>query len=196
MKPRLQIHYEERVRPKLQQQFGWHNPYEVPRLEKIVLNVGLGEAPKTPKLLDSVVEELGLITGQRPVVTKAKKAISNFALRQGMPIGAMVTLRRQRMYEFLDRLINVAIPRLRDFRGLPSRSFDGRGNYTLGVKEQMIFPEIDYDKVQKVHGMDIVMVTSTDKDDEAYALLREFGVPFRGEAPVLVGGAEIAGPAE
>jgi large subunit ribosomal protein L5 len=187
MKPRLQIYYEERVRPRLMEEFGFDNPMRVPRLEKIVLNVGLGEAPKNPKLLESIVQELTLITGQKPVVTKARKSISNFGLRQGMSIGAMVTLRGARMYEFLDRLINVAVPRIRDFRGVPSRSFDGRGNYTLGIKEQMIFPEIDYDKVQKVHGMDIVLVTTTDKDDEALALLRELGMPFRGQTPVLVG---------
>ena len=193
VKPRLQRHYEERVRSRLIEQFGYRNPYQVPRLEKIVINVGLGEAPKNPKLLDSVVEELAQITGQRPVVTRARRSISNFGLRKGMPIGAMVTLRRARMYEFLDRLINIAIPRIRDFRGLPTRSFDGRGNYTLGIKEQMIFPEIDYDRVQKIHGMDIVIVTSTDKDDEAFALLREMGLPFRGETPVVVAGDGVSG---
>jgi large subunit ribosomal protein L5 len=193
MKPRLQVYYEERVRDRLGQQFGFENPYRVPRLEKIVLNVGLGEAPKNQKLLDSVVGEVGLISGQRPVVTRARKSISNFGLREGMAIGVKVTLRGARMYEFLDRLINVAIPRIRDFRGVPNRSFDGRGNFTLGVKEQLIFPEIEYDKVNEVHGMDIVIVTTTDKDDEAYALLRELGMPFRGEQPVLVSGAELAG---
>jgi large subunit ribosomal protein L5 len=187
MKPRLQEHYEERVRPKLMEEFGLDNVLRVPRLEKVVVNVGLGEAPKNAKLLDSVVAELSLITGQRPVVTRARKSISNFGLREGMPIGVKVTLRGTRMFEFLDRLINVAIPRIRDFRGVASRAFDGRGNYTLGVKEQMIFPEIDYDKVQKIHGMDIVIVTTTNKDDEAFALLREMGMPFRGATPVLVG---------
>jgi len=186
MKPRLQVYYEERVRPRLSEQFGFTNPYRVPRLEKIVLNVGLGEAPKNPKLMDSVVEELGLITGQKAVVTRARKAISNFALREGMPIGAKVTLRGARMYEFLDRLINVSLPRVRDFRGVPNRSFDGRGNYTLGVKEQLIFPEIDYDKVQKIHGMDITFVTTAERDDEGMALLRALGMPFRGETPVQV----------
>jgi large subunit ribosomal protein L5 len=193
MKPRLQVHYEDRVRARLSEQFGFTNPMRVPRIEKIVVNVGLGEAPKNPKLLDSVVAELGLITGQKAVVTRARKSISNFALREGMPIGAKVTLRGVRMYEFLDRLINVAIPRIRDFRGVPNRSFDGRGNYTLGVKEQLIFPEIDYDKVSEVHGMDIVIVTTTDRDDEAYALLREMGMPFRGEQAVLVSGEELTG---
>jgi large subunit ribosomal protein L5 len=192
MKPRLQVHYEGRVRAKLMDDFSFGNPLRVPKVEKVVVNVGLGEAPKNPKLLDSIVEELTLITGQKPVVTRARKSISNFGLREGMPIGAKVTLRGARMFEFLDRLINVAIPRIRDFRGVPSRAFDGRGNYTLGVKEQMIFPEIHYDKVQKIHGMDIVIVTTTDKDDEALALLREMGMPFRGETPVLVSG-ELAG---
>jgi large subunit ribosomal protein L5 len=195
MKPRLQVYYEDRVRGKLGEQFGFTNPYRVPRFEKIVINVGLGEAPKNPKLLDSVVEELGIITGQKAVVTRARKSISNFALREGMPIGAKVTLRGARMYEFLDRLINASLPRVRDFRGVPTRSFDGRGNYTLGVKEQLIFPEIDYDKVSQVHGMDIVFVTTTDKDDEAYALLREMGMPFRGETAVLVSGEQLAGAA-
>jgi large subunit ribosomal protein L5 len=195
MKPRLQVYYEDRVRGRLGEQFGFTNPYRVPRLEKIVINVGLGEAPKNAKLMDSVVEELATITGQRAVVTRARKAISNFGLREGMPIGAKVTLRGARMYEFLDRLVNVSLPRVRDFRGVPNRSFDGRGNYTLGVKEQLIFPEIDYDKVTQVHGMDIVIVTTTDRDDEAYALLREMGMPFRGETAVLVSGEELAGAA-
>jgi large subunit ribosomal protein L5 len=194
MKPRLQSHYEDHVRGKLGAEFGFTNPYRIPRMEKVVINVGLGEAPKNAKLMDSVVAELGIITGQKAVVTKARKAISNFSLREGMPIGAKVTLRGARMYEFLDRLINVSLPRVRDFRGVPTRSFDGRGNYTLGVKEQLIFPEIDYDKVTQVHGMDIVFVTSTDKDNEAYALLREMGMPFRGETAVLVSG-ELAGAA-
>jgi large subunit ribosomal protein L5 len=191
-KPRLQVYYEERVRPRLMEEFGFDNAMRVPRLEKVVLNVGLGEAPKNPKLLESIVAELTAIAGQKPVVTRARKSISNFGLRQGMSIGAMVTLRGMRMYEFLDRLINVAIPRIRDFRGVPTRSFDGRGNYTLGVKEQMIFPEINYDRVQKIHGMDVVIVTSTDKDAEALALLREMGMPFRGQSPVLVGDVESA----
>lgn len=196
MKPRLQKHYEERVSGKLMEDFGFDNPYRVPRVEKVVINVGMGEAARNPKALDAVVDELGAITGQKPVVTRARKSISNFGLREGMPVGAKVTLRRARMYEFLDRLINVAMPRVRDFRGLPTRAFDGRGNYTIGVKEQVIFPEIEYDQVESVHGMDIIVVTSTDKDDEAYALLRELGVPFRGETPVVVSGEELAGPAE
>lgn len=184
--PRLREYYENTVRERLQQEFGFSSPMQVPKLEKIVINVGVGEAVKNAKLLDSVVAEVGQITGQRPVVRRAKKAISNFGLRQGMPVGVSVTLRRERMYEFLDRLINVAMPRIRDFRGLPTRSFDGRGNYTMGVKEQLIFPEISYDKIQQLHGMDITFVTSTDRDDEGLALLRELGMPFRGTTPVLV----------
>ena len=195
-KPRLQKHYEDRVRPNLMKEFGFDNPFRVPRLEKIVLNVGLGEAPKQPKLLDSIVEELTLISGQKPLVTRARKAISNFGIREGMPIGASVTLRGARMYEFLDRFINAAVPRIRDFRGLPTRSFDGRGNYTLGIKEQMIFPEIEYDKVQKIHGMDIVFVTTTNKDNEAIALMRELGMPFRGETPVGVSAEMEKGAAD
>jgi len=186
--PRLRDHYQQVVRARLSKQFGWGNPHQVPRLTKIVVNVGAGEANKNPKILDAVVAELGAITGQKPVVTRAKKAISNFGLREGMPIGAAVTLRGARMYEFLDRFINVTVPRFRDFRGLPTRSFDGRGNYTLGIKEQMVFPEIDFDKVEKVHGMDITFVTTAGRDDVAMALLREMGMPFRGEQPVAVYG--------
>ena len=188
-KPRLQRYYEESVRPKLQQDFGFSSPMQIPGLEKIVINVGLGEANKNPKLLDGVVAEIGQITGQKAVVTRAKKAISNFGLRENQAVGASVTLRRDRMWEFLDRLINVAMPRIRDFRGVSTRSFDGRGNYTMGVKEQLIFPEIDYDKVDQVHGMDITIVTSTTRDDQALALLRELGMPFRGESPVIVNAA-------
>ncbi len=178
-KPRLQSYYEERVRPKLMQEFGFDNPFRVPRIEKVVLNVGFGEAPKNPKLLDSIVEELTLISGQKPVVTRARKAISNFGIRQGMPIGAMVTLRGARMYEFLDRFINAAVPRIRDFRGLPTRAFDGRGNYTLGITEQIIFHEINYDKVEKIRGMDITFVTSAKTDEEGKELLKLMGLPFR-----------------
>jgi large subunit ribosomal protein L5 len=191
-KPRLQEFYESTVRAKLLQEFGFSSSMQIPRLEKVVINVGLGQASKSPKLLDGVVSELGQITGQKPVVTKAKQAISNFGLREGQPVGASVTLRRERMWEFLDRLINVALPRVRDFRGVNTRSFDGRGNYTLGVKEQLIFPEIDYDKVEQIHGMDITIVTSTTKDDQAISLLRELGMPFRGESPVRA----LAGPEE
>ncbi|HEX2218160.1 MAG TPA: 50S ribosomal protein L5 [Gemmatimonadales bacterium] len=185
-RPRLQRYYEEQVRGRLQGEFGFKTPMQVPKLEKVVINVGMGEANKNPKLLDAVVAELALISGQKPVITRAKKAISNFSLRENQPVGASVTLRRERMFEFLDRLINVAMPRIRDFRGVPTRSFDGRGNYTMGVKEQLIFPEIEYDKVEKIHGMDITIVTSTDRDDEALALLREMGMPFRGASPVQV----------
>ncbi len=185
-RPRLQRYYEEQVRGRLQKEFGFKTPMMVPKLEKIVINVGMGEANKNPKLLDAVVAELGQITGQKPVITRAKKAISNFSLRENQPVGASVTLRRERMFEFLDRLINVAMPRIRDFRGVSTRSFDGRGNYTMGVKEQLIFPEIEYDKVERIHGMDISIVTSTAKDDEALALLREMGMPFRGSSPVQV----------
>jgi large subunit ribosomal protein L5 len=185
-KPRMLEYYQQSIRPKLAKEFGLGNPNQVPRLVKIVLNVGMGDASKNPKQLEAAVEELGLISGQKAVVTRAKKAIANFGLRAGMPVGATVTLRGARMYEFLDRFINLAVPRIRDFRGLPSRSFDGRGNYTFGIKEQMIFPEIDFDRVEKIHGMDITIVTSADRDDLAMALLRELGWPFRGETPQRV----------
>ena len=183
--PRLKTYYDQVIRVNLAKEFGLPNPLQVPRLMKIVLNVGMGEASKTPKMLDAVVEELGLITGQKATIRRAKKAIANFNLRQGMPVGATVTLRNARMYEFLDRFINVAVPRIRDFRGLP-KSFDGRGNYTMGIKEQMIFAEIDFDKVEKIHGMDITLVTNAGRDDLAMSLLREFGWPFRGETPLRV----------
>lgn len=176
---RLKETYDTSIRPQLMKDFGYANPHQVPRVEKIVINVGLGDAIDNPKLLDTAVEELAAITGQRPTVTRARQSISNFRLREGMAIGAKVTLRGDRMYEFLDRLINVAIPRIRDFRGVPTRSFDGRGNYTIGVREQLIFPEVDYDKVDKVHGMDITIVTTAERDDEAFALLSAFGMPFR-----------------
>jgi large subunit ribosomal protein L5 len=185
--PRLLTHYHEHAQSRLTELFGYSNPHQVPKITKVTVNVGVGEASKNQKLLESVVGELGIITGQKAVVTRARKSISNFGLREGMPVGVTVTLRRSRMYEFLDRLVSVAVPRIRDFRGLNTRSFDGRGNYTLGVKEQIIFPEIDYDKVNKIHGMDITVVTSTDKDDEALALLREMGFPFRGETMVVIG---------
>ena len=184
--PRLQTYFNTTIRANLTREFGLTNPMQVPRLSKIVLNVGMGEASKAPKQMDAVVEELAMITGQRPVVTRAKKAISNFGLRAGMPVGARVTLRGARMYEFLDRMITLALPRVRDFRGMPTKSFDGRGNYTVGIKEQMIFPEIDFDKVEKIHGMDITIVTTAGRDDLAAALLREFGWPFRGETPPRV----------
>ncbi len=189
MKPRLQEHYAQTVRPKLAKELGLGNPHQIPRLEKIVVNVGVGEASRDPKLLDSVVEAVAAVTGQRPIVNRARKAISNFGLRAGMPVGVSVTLRGQQMYEFLDRFINIAVPRIRDFRGLSTRSFDGRGNYTIGIKEQVIFPEVDYDRIQKIHGLDLTFVTTTDKDDEAMALLRELGMPFRGVDPVVVSSA-------
>jgi len=179
--PRLRGMYHEQIRPKLMQQFGLTNPHQVPTLEKIVLNVGVGEAIKQPKMLDKVVEELATITGQQPVRKKAKKSIANFGLRQGQEIGAAVTLRGARMWEFLVRFSSVAVPRIRDFRGLGTRSFDGRGNYSLGVKEQMIFPEINYDDIEQIHGMDITFVTSAERDDLALALLKELGMPFRGD---------------
>jgi len=185
--PRLQAYYVNTIRPRLAKQFGLENPNQIPQLVKIVLNVGMGDASKNPKQLDAVVEEMAMVTGQRPVITKAKKSIANFNLRAGVPVGARVTLRGPRMYEFLDRFIALAIPRIRDFRGLPNRSFDGSGNYTFGIKEQLIFPEIDYDKVEKIHGMDITIVTNAGRDDLAMGLLREFGWPFRGETPVQVG---------
>jgi len=177
--PRLKEYYQSTVRSKLSQQFGFTNPHQVPGLEKIVLNVGVGEAIKQPKALDSVVDELATITGQQPVRKKAKKSIANFGLREGQEIGAAVTLRGARMWEFLDRFISIAIPRIRDFRGLGTKSFDGRGNYSLGIKEQMIFPEINYDEIESIHGMDITFVTSTTRDDHAFALLKELGMPFR-----------------
>jgi large subunit ribosomal protein L5 len=179
--PRLREYYKNTVRGRLMQQFGLTNTNQVPGLEKIVLNVGMGEAIKTPKILDSIVDELALVTGQRPVRKKAKKSISNFGLREGQEIGAAVTLRGARMWEFLDRFINATVPRIRDFRGLGTRSFDGRGNYSLGIKEQMIFPEVNYDMIEQIHGMDITFVTTTNRDDQAYALLRELGMPFRGD---------------
>jgi len=185
--PRLKGYYETTVRPRLQEQFGLVNKHEIPTVEKIVVNCGVGEAIKNPKILDTVVEELAIITGQRPVRRKAKKSIANFGLREGQEIGAAVTLRGARMWEFMDRFITVAIPRIRDFRGVNTRSFDGRGNYSLGVKEQMIFPEINYDMVDQIHGMDITFVTTTNRDDMALALLRELGMPFRGDdKPIIV----------
>ena len=185
--PRLKGYYENTVRARLQDQFSLENKHEIPTIEKIVVNCGVGEAIKNPKVLDTVVEELAIITGQRPVRRKAKKSIANFGLREGQEIGAAVTLRGARMWEFLDRFITVAIPRIRDFRGVNTRSFDGRGNYSLGVKEQMIFPEINYDMVEQIHGMDITFVTTTNRDDMALALLRELGMPFRGDdKPVIV----------
>jgi large subunit ribosomal protein L5 len=184
--PRLKVYYEQTIRGRLQKQFSLTNVHEIPKLTKIVLNVGVGEAVKQPKMLDTIVVELELIAGQRPVRTRAKKSISNFGLRQGQEIGASVTLRGARMWEFLDRFIAITIPRIRDFRGLGTRSFDGRGNYSLGLKEQVIFPEINYDQVDQVHGLDLTFVTSTNRDDQAFALLRELGMPFRGDDKPIV----------
>ncbi len=185
--PRLRNYYIKTVRPNLAKQFGLKNVHQIPTLEKIVLNVGMGEAIKQPKVLDAVVDELGIIAGQRATKKTAKQSIANYGLREGQEIGASVTLRGARMWEFLDRFVSTALPRVRDFRGLSTRSFDGRGNYSLGVKEQMIFPEINYDQVEQIHGMDITFVTTTNKDDMAFALLRELGMPFRGDdKPIVV----------
>jgi large subunit ribosomal protein L5 len=178
--PRLREFYMSTVRARLMEQFGMTNPHQVPTLTKIVLNVGAGEAIKQPKFLDNIVEELATITGQAPVRRKAKKSIANYGLREGQEIGASVTLRGARMWEFLDRFVTVALPRVRDFRGVSTKSFDGRGNYSLGVKEQLIFPEINYDTIDTTHGMDITFVTTAAGDDLAFALLKELGMPFRG----------------
>ena len=176
--PRLQRHYNETIRPAMQQAFGYKNPMQVPKLEKIVINMGVGEAAGDQKKLDAAVAELTLIAGQKPVKTVAKKAIAGFKIRAGLPIGTKVTLRRARMYEFLDRLVTVALPRVRDFRGIPNRGFDGRGNFAMGLKEQIVFPEIAYDKVDAVRGMDIIFVTTAKTDAEAKALLKGFDLPF------------------
>jgi len=176
---RLESFYRETVVPTLTQKFGYSNPMQVPRLVKITLNMGLGEALANPKVLDSAVEELAAIAGQKPVVTKAKKSIATFKLRQGQKIGCMVTLRREVMWEFLDRLVSFALPRVRDFKGVSPRAFDGRGNFSLGVREQIIFPEINYDKIDKIKGLNISIVTTANNDEEARALLRHLGMPFR-----------------
>jgi large subunit ribosomal protein L5 len=179
MAPRLKEKYQGEIAPALIQEFKYTTVMQVPRLQKVVLNIGLGEAIQNAKALDAAVGDLTAITGQKPVITRAKKSIANFKLRQGMAIGAMVTLRGAVMYEFLDRLINLALPRIRDFRGVSRRSFDGRGNYTLGLREQIIFPEIDYDKVDKIRGMEVAIVTSAVDDAQGYALLKRLGMPFR-----------------
>jgi large subunit ribosomal protein L5 len=176
---RLKEIYQERVVPALMKRFGYKNRMEVPKLEKIIINMGLGEAIQNIKILDSAVQELSQITGQKPVITKAKKSIAQFKLRTGMPIGCMVTLRKERMYEFFNRLVNVALPRVRDFKGLSGKSFDGRGNYALGIREQLIFPEIHYDKIDKVKGMNIVIATTAKTDEEGKELLKLLGMPFR-----------------
>ena len=180
MKPRLRQYYDETIKPALTEEFGYSNNMQVPRLEKIVVNMGVGEAVQDSKKVKTAAEELALITGQRPVITKAKRSIAGFKLREGMPVGCKVTLRRVRMFEFLDRLVTVALPRVRDFRGLSPKSFDGRGNYALGLDEQLVFPEIDYDRVDEMRGMDIVICTTAKTDDEAKALLKGFNMPFRG----------------
>jgi len=177
--PRLRDRFRTAVIPALMKERGYTNPFQVPRLEKIVINMGVGEGKENPKVMDFAVADLQMITGQKPVVTRAKKSIANFKLRENSPIGCKVTLRGARMYEFLDRLVNVALPRVRDFKGVPPKAFDGRGNYALGLKEQVIFPEILYDQVDKVRGMDVIMVTSARTDEEAKALLAHLGVPFR-----------------
>ncbi|MBA4495900.1 50S ribosomal protein L5 [Paenactinomyces guangxiensis] len=179
MSARLKEQFKNEVTPALMKKFNYKSPMQVPKIEKIVINMGVGEAVQNAKVLDSAVEDLTLISGQKPVVTRAKKSIAGFKLREGMPIGVKVTLRGERMYHFLDKLINVALPRVRDFRGVSPKSFDGRGNYTLGLKEQLIFPEISYDKVDKVRGMDVVIVTTANTDEEARELLTQMGMPFR-----------------
>lgn len=176
---RLKDIYIQEIVPKLMKDFNYKSVMEVPRIEKIVLNMGLGEAIQNVKILDSAVDELGVISGQKAVITKAKKSIATFKLRQGMPIGAMVTLRQGRMFEFLDRLLNVSIPRVRDFKGLSPKAFDGNGNYSLGIKEQLIFPEINYDKIDKIKGLNITIVTTAKSDEESRALLKYLGMPFR-----------------
>jgi large subunit ribosomal protein L5 len=181
--PRLKRDFDERIVPAMTEKFGYKNRLEVPRLEKIVLNMGVGDATQDKKRVDTAAAEMELIAGQKPVVTKAKKSIAQFKLREGMPIGVKVTLRRERMYEFLDRLVTIALPRVRDFRGLNPRSFDGRGNYAMGLKEQIIFPEINYDRIDKVRGMDVIVTTTAKTDEEARELLRLFNFPFPAEEP-------------
>ena len=176
--PRLRRDFDERIAPAMMEKFGYKNRMEIPRIEKIVLNMGVGEASQDKKHVTTAAAEMELIAGQKPVITKAKKSIAQFKLREGMPIGVKVTLRKERMYEFLDRLVTIALPRVRDFRGLNPKSFDGRGNYAMGLKEQLIFPEISYDKVDKVRGMDVIVTTSAKTDDEARELLRLFNFPF------------------
>ncbi len=180
--PRMKARYDEQIVKAMTEKFGYKNRLEVPRIAKITLNMGVGEASQDKKKVQTAAEEMALIAGQKPVITKAKKSIAQFKLREGMPIGAKVTLRRDRMYEFLDRLVTIAMPRIRDFRGLNPRSFDGRGNYAMGLKEQIVFPEISYDKIEKVRGMDIIVTTTANTDEEARELLKLFGFPFPAEA--------------
>lgn len=179
MMTRLQQHYEQTIKPKLKEQYGYKNDLQVPRIDKIVINMGIGEAAQDSKKLDSAVKEMTAISGQKPALCKARKSIANFKLREGQNIGCKVTLRRDRMYEFLDRLVTIALPRVRDFRGLNGRSFDGRGNYAMGLREQIVFPEIAYDEIDEIRGMDIVICTTASNDDEARELLRGFQMPFR-----------------
>ena len=194
-KTRMQKLYEERIRPSMIEEFGYTNPFAVPKLTKIVINMGVGEATQDKKKVEQAAAEMMAIAGQKPVIAKAKKSIATFKLREGMPIGCKVTLRRERMYEFLDRLITIAMPRIRDFRGVNPKSFDGRGNYAMGLKEQIVFPEINYDKIDKIRGMDIIIATTARTDDEARALLRAFGMPFTGEAEARVAAAKVAAAA-
>jgi large subunit ribosomal protein L5 len=175
----LKERYQKEIAPTLQEQFGFKNPYQIPRIEKIVLNMGLGEAIQNMKILDTAVEELKVIAGQKPIITRAKKSIAAFKLREGMPIGCMVTLRRERMWDFLNKLVNIALPRVRDFRGISGKAFDGNGNYSLGIKEHIIFPEIDYDKIDKIKGLNVSIVTSAKSDEEGKALLKLLGMPFK-----------------
>jgi len=193
MTPRLKERYRNQILPALLEEFAYPNPMAAPRLRKVVVNMGLGEAIQNAKVLDSAVAELALITGQKAVIRRARKSIANFKLRKNMPIGAMVTLRGHRMYEFLDRLMNIALPRVRDFRGLSTRAFDGRGNYTLGLRDQLVFPEVDYSKVDKVRGMNISIVTDSRTDAEALSLLRRFGMPFRPEVRRQAGDGKTGG---
>jgi large subunit ribosomal protein L5 len=181
-RPRLKMRFDQEVRGRLREQFSYPSPMKVPRIEKITLNMGVGDAKVNARALDKAMDELTIIAGQRAQMTRAKKSIAGFKIREGMPIGAKVTLRGARMWEFLDRLVSIALPRIRDFRGLSPASFDGRGNYSLGVREQIIFPEIDYDDVETIRGLDVTITTTADTDDEALALLRELGLPFRAEA--------------
>ena len=179
MTEQLKSLYQEKIVPKLKEEFGYQNIHQVPRLVKITVNRGLGEASQNAKALESSLSEIAIITGQKPVVTRAKKAIAGFKIRQGMPVGVMVTLRSERMYSFLNRLIHLALPRIRDFRGISPKSFDGRGNYNLGIREQLIFPEVDYDSIDQIRGMDIAIITTANTDEEGRALLKEMGMPFR-----------------
>ena len=181
MTQRLKTYYQETIVPKLKEQFGYQNIHQVPKVVKVIVNRGLGEASQNAKALESSLNELAVITGQKPVVTRARKAIAGFKLRQGMPVGVMVTLRAERMYAFLDRLINLALPRIRDFRGVSPKSFDGRGNYSIGIREQLIFPEIDYDSIDQIRGMDVAIITSANNDEEGRALLKEMNMPFRNQ---------------